>query len=254
MPLTKTTFVGIDLSGGLHPFTYAALDENCQLAVLASGEVGDVLRYLSEVPVVVAAVNAPPRPNQGLVRRKMQQDGIAPGHLRGADMRLAERKLRELGISISPTPCRPETCPAWMQSGFDLYSRLIEAGFVQFPTEKAPHQWLETHPHAAFTVLLGQLPLPKPTLEGRLQRQLVLHANDLGIRDPMDFFEEVTRHWLLKGVLPTGHIYSAEELDALVAALTAFQAVRKPGNVIGVGDKEEGRITLPVPSLKESYS
>jgi len=254
MPLTKTTFVGIDLSGGLHPFTYAALDENCQLVVLASGEMEDVLTYLNEVPVVVAAINAPPRPNKGLVRKKMEQQGVAPGHLRGADMRLAEKELREHGISISPTPCRLETCPAWIQSGFDLYSRLTDAGFEHFPTEKAPHQWLETHPHAAFTVLLGQLPLPKPTLEGRLQRQLVLHANDLGIRDPMAFFEEVTRHWLLKGVLPMGHIYSAEELDALVAALTAFQVVRNPGDVMGIGDKEEGRIALPVASLKESYS
>ena len=87
-----------------------------------------------------------------------------------------------------------------------------------------------------------------------MQRQLVLHANDLGIRDPMQFFEEITRHWLLKGVLPMGHIYSAEELDALVAALTAFRAVRKPANVMGIGDNEEGRITLPVASLNETYS
>ncbi|HEY5156630.1 MAG TPA: DUF429 domain-containing protein, partial [Anaerolineales bacterium] len=151
-------------------------------------------------------------------------------------------------------PCRPETCSGWMQSGFDLYSMLIEAGFEPFPTDKANHQWLETHPHAAFSALLGQLPLPKPTLEGRLQRQLVLHANDLGIKDPMGFFEEVTRHWLLKGVLPMGHIYNPEELDALVAALTAYQVVRNPKEVVGVGDKEEGQIILPVSHLNEIYS
>jgi len=251
---SKTTFVGIDLSGGRHPFTYAALDEDCQLIELASGEVEDVVAYLGDLHAVVAAVNAPPRPNKGLVRRKMEQQGLAPGHLRGADMRLAEQELREHGISISPTPCRPETCSAWMQSGFDLYSRLEMVGYKAFPAENATHQWLETHPHAAFSALLGQLPLPKPTLEGRLQRQLVLHANDLGIKDPMEFFEEVTRHWLLKGTLPMGHIYSAEELDALVAAFTAYLAVRKPGDVLGVGDRVEGQIILPVASLKETYS
>jgi len=254
MPLPKTTFIGIDLSGGSHPFTYAALDEGCRLVALASGEMGEVATFLGDLKSAVAAVNAPPRPNNGLVRRKMEQQGRAPGHLRGADMRLAELELRERGISISPTPCRQETCPAWMQSGFDLYSMLIEAGFEPFPTDQASHQWLETHPHAAFCALLGQLPLPKPTLEGRLQRQLVLHANDLGIKDPMRFFEEVTRHWLLKGVLPVGHIYRPEELDALVAALTAYQAVRNPKNVVGVGDKEEGQIILPVSYLNETYS
>ena len=254
MLLPKTTFIGIDLSGGRHPFTFAALDEDRQLVALASGEVGDVVAFLRNLKSAVAAVNAPPRPNKGLVRRKMEQQGLAPGHLRGADMRLVEHELRARGISISPTPCRQESCSAWMQSGFDLFSILNEAGFEPFPNDKASHQWLETHPHAAFCALLGQLPLPKPTLEGRLQRQLVLHANDLGIKDPMGFFEEVTRHWLLKGVLPMGHIYSPEELDALVAALTAYQAVRNPKEVVGVGDKEEGQIILPVSYLNETYS
>ena len=253
MLISKTTFIGIDASGGRHPFTYAALDEDCQLVTLASGEVEDVITFLGDLQQAVVAINAPPCPNKGLVRRKMELEGLTPGHLRGADMRLAERELRGHGILISPTPSRLDTCAAWMQAGFDLYSRMNEAGFKAYPAENAPLQWLETHPHAAFCVLLGQLPLPKPTLEGRLQRQLILHANDLGINDPMGFFEEITRHWLIKGRLPMEHIYSAEELDALVAALTAYLAYRKPGGVVGVGDKEEGQIILPVAGLKESY-
>ena len=76
--------------------------------------------------------------------------------------------------------------------------------------------------------LLGQLPLPKPTLEGRLQRQLVLFEQDMGIKDPMEFFEEITRHRLLKGILPIECIYTSEELDALVAAFTAYLAVNQP--------------------------
>ena len=35
---SKTTYIGIDTSGGEHPFTYAALDDNCQLVAMASGE------------------------------------------------------------------------------------------------------------------------------------------------------------------------------------------------------------------------
>ncbi len=54
----------------------------------------------------------------------------------------------------------------------------------------------------------------------------------MGIKDPMEFFEEITRHRLLKGVLPEEFIYSAEELDAMVAAFTAYmvsQSTRRGG-------------------------
>jgi hypothetical protein len=157
-------------------------------------------------------------------------------------------------IRVSPTPSRAESCAAWIQAGFDFHKKLDEAGFVHHPSETVSHQWLETHPHAAFCTLLNQLPLPKPTLEGRLQRQLALHERVLVIKDPMDFFEEITMHKLLKGVLPMEFIYSAEELDALVAAYTAFLAVTQPGKVTQVGNGQEGQIVLPVPVLLDSYS
>jgi predicted nuclease with RNAse H fold len=254
MLFSKTTFIGIDPSGGRHPFTYAALDEDCQLVALAAGEVEEVLAFLGGQQATVVAINAPRSPNKGLVRKKLEEQSLTPGHLRGADMRLVEYELREHGISVSPTPSRPETCAAWMQMGFDFYLKLDGTGFKPFPSENATHQWLETHPHAAYCALLGQLPLPKPTLEGRLQRQLVLFEQDMGIKDPMEFFEEITRHRLLKGVLPIEFIYTAEELDALVAAFTAYLAVSQPGEVVWVGIKQEGQIVLPVSRLKEAYS
>jgi predicted RNase H-like nuclease len=141
-----------------------------------------------------------------------------------------------------------------VQTGFDFHRKLEGTGFAPYPTENSTHQWLETHPHAAYCALLGKLPLPKPTLEGRLQRQLVLYEQDMGIKDPMEFFEEITRHRLLKGVLPTEFIYTSEELDALVAAFTAYLATSKPGEVVWVGNKQEGQIVLPVSELKEVYS
>jgi len=254
MLFSKTTFIGIDLSGGRHPFTYAALDDDCRLVTLASGEMEEVLAFLGGQAATVAAVNAPRCPNKGLVRKKLEKQNLTPGHLRGADMRLAEYELRERGNSVSPTASRPETCAAWIQAGFDFYHKLDESGFKPYPSETATHQWLETHPHAAYCALLGQLPLPKPTLEGRLQRQLVLYEQDMGIKDPMEFFEEITRHRLLKGILPVEFIYTAEELDALAAAFTAYLAASQPGEVVWVGNKQEGQIVLPVPRLKESYS
>jgi hypothetical protein len=254
MLLPGTTFIGIDPSGGRHPLTYAALDEECQLIALGSGEIEEVLAFLGDQQATVVAVNAPHCPSKGLVRKVLEKQSLTAGHLRGTDLRMAEYELRGRGIFVSPTASRSELCSAWMQIGFEFFHKLEGMSFKPFPSNNATHQWLETHPHAAYSVLLGQLPLPKPTLEGRLQRQLALYEQDLGIKDPMEFFEEITRHRMLKGVLPTEFIYSAEELDAMVAAFTAYLAASQPDQVVWIGDKEEGQITLPVPVLKEAYS
>ena len=115
-------------------------------------------------------------------------------------------------------------------------------------------QWLETHPHAAFCTLLGQIPLPKPTLEGRLQRQIALYEQGIGIIDPMEFFEEITRHKLLHGTFPMELVYASEELDTLMAAYMAYCVVNCPQETMLIGNQQEGQIVLPVPSLKERYS
>ncbi len=247
-------YVGVDPTAGRHPFTFAALDQDRKLAALAAGNIEDVLAFIAEHQPVTVVVNAPPRPNHRLVRANLEKEHLAPGLLRGSDMRKAENELREHGISISPTPSRMDKCPAWMQMGFDLYRRLEEAGFNQYSSEHTGHQWLETHPQAAFSTLLGKLPLPKPTLEGRLQRQIALYEQGVGIKDPMEFFEEITRHKLLHGMLPVDLVYASEELDTLMAAFMAYCAVNCPQEMIMIGDQGEGQIALPVAHLKEKYS
>ena len=253
MFFSKTTYIGIDPSSGRHPFSYAAVDENCRLVAQTAGEIDDVVAFLGGQQATIVAINAPHYPNKGLVRKKMEAQNLTLGQLRGTDLRMAEYELHQRGISVSPTSSRSENCPAWVQMGFDFYRRLEGMGFKPYPSENASHQWLETQPHAAYCALLGQLPLPKPTLEGRLQRQLVLYEQDMGIKDPMEFFEEITRHRMLQGILPMELIYNAEELDAMVAAFTAFLAANHPGRVGWVGDKQEGQIALPVSGLKEAY-
>jgi hypothetical protein len=140
-----------------------------------------------------------------------------------------------------------------VQLGFSLYRELSKAGYRPFPSGKAECQWVETQPQAAFCVLLGQSPLPKPTLEGRLQRTLVLFERGLGIRDPMTFLEEVTRHRLLNGQLPTDLIPTFAQLDALAAAYTASLAINAPTTVTRVGNQQEGYIVLPAAELLASY-
>jgi hypothetical protein len=254
MLFTDMTFIGIDASGGRKPFTYAALDGDARLFALGEGEMEEVLAFLGGQRAACVAVNAPPRANQGIVKSSSQMQAFGGVHLpgRAVDMRLAEFQLRERGIAVAHTPAREDLCPAWMRLGFEFYHKLTGMGFKPYPAGDASHCWLETHPHAVFCVLIGKLPLAKMSLEGRLQRQLALYEAGLEIKDPMDFFEEITRHRILKGNLPLELIYAPEALDALSAAYTAYSAIQKPDALTGLGDPQEGMVYLPG-ELKEKY-
>jgi predicted RNase H-like nuclease len=139
-----------------------------------------------------------------------------------------------------------------MQTGFQLFRRLEAMGYERYPAA-ADKQVLEVYPHAAFTVMIEQAPLPKASLEGRLQRQLILYDRKLHLPDPMDFFEEITRHRLLRGILPTTELYSPEELDALLAAYVAWLVIHQPQEITCIGDPREGQIVLPCAALKPQY-
>lgn len=249
-----TLYVGVDPASGNKDFTYAALDESLNPVVLDDADMEDMLAFLDREGAVVVAINAPARVNCGLVKEKLEAESHKPGHaFRGIDIRLAEHELRERGIPVTGTPSREEYCPAWMRVGFTLYQKLSEIGFRSYGTDGANHQFLETHPYACFCVLTDGSLFPKPTLEGRLQRQLILNEKGLRITDAMNFFEEVTRFKLMRGILPTGTLYIPEQLDALVAAYTAWLAACRPNEVIRIGDIKEGQIILPVRELQEKY-
>ena len=255
MLFTDSVYVGIDPASGRKAFTYAALDRNLNLVTLADGEMEDLTAFLSAQRSAIVAINSPSHVNCGLVRNKLETESLTPGlhQIRGAELRLGEYELRAHGILVTGTPARAELCPAWMQAGFQLYAKLSKLGFKPLSKEGADYQWIETHPHACFCVLLDQNPLPKPTLEGRLQRHLILHERGLRIKDPMDFFEEITRFKLIKGILPTDPIYPAEILDVLAAAYTAWRASNQSDQTIKIGDEREGWIVLPVKELKPKY-
>lgn len=253
MLFTDSVYVGIDPAAGRKSFAYAALDRDLHLVTIADGEIDDLMAFLGAQQSAVVAIMAPSNVNQGLVRRKLESESLTPGmHIRGADLRMAEYDLRERGITVTGTPGRAESCPAWMQSGFELYKKLSKMGFAAYPQDGAAYQMLETHPHACFCTLLDQVPLSKPTLEGRLQRQLALHERRIRLKDPMDFFEEITRHKLLKGILPHDLLYTADVLDGIAAAYVAWLAAHHPEQVVCVGDPSEGQIILPG-HLKEKY-
>jgi len=250
-----TTFLGIDPTAGRRPFVYAALGEDLQLLALGQGEMEEVLAFVAGQHQAVVAVCAPRRPNQRVMERPEVRQQLSPPPKPGRwiNFRLAEYLLRQHKISSPKTPRLEKDCPNWMRMGFTLYRRLEGLGYESYPHENSQRQLLEVYPHASYATLLGVAPFPKDTLEGRLQRQLVLYEQKLGLPDPMRFFEEVTRHRLLRGILPEETLYKTGELDALVASYTAWKAILHPEQVTRLGHPEEGQIILPVAELKAKY-
>lgn len=239
----QPTFVGVDFSSSRAPCVWAAIDFQARLLALGAGEMDEALAFLGGLPRALVAVNAPPRPNLGLLREaRLTLEGVG----RALDMRLADYELRQRGIHAAATPARREFCPGWMQNAFEFYRRLEALGYQPESVEGAARRWLETQPAACFFQWAGSPPLPRSTLEGRLQRQLILVEEGLQLRDPMDFFEELTRHKLLKGILPLEQLYSSEQLDALAAAGLAWRAATRPAEILRLGDPAEGQLLLPL--------
>jgi hypothetical protein len=253
MLLTDTAFIGITPIPGNKSLAYAALDRELKLIALADGEMDDVTAFIAGLGSAVAAINMPAGVNFGLVHAITKSKKPTAYQIRRNDLRLAEHELREHGISITKTPASVEECPAWMQAGFELYRKLSKMGFQKYPDKDAAYLVLETNSHACHCVMAGQIPLGRLSLAGRMQRQLVLYEHGLGIKDPMDFFEEVTRYKISKGILPMELLYLPDQLDAMAAAYTAWLAVKKQESVFMIGDLKEGKIFLPERELKEKY-
>ncbi len=240
-------YIEIDPLTGPVPFSMACLDDERRLVALSQGPLAEMLAYAAGQVEAIVAIGAPPRPNQGLVTHQdtLPETEVFPVS-RQNNLRLAEQQLRLKGFQVPLTPSDPAHCQSWMKHGFELYAQLQAAGYAAYPGE-SPRCWIETQVNACFQALIGVPPFAAGTLEGRLQRQLVLRDQHLPVSDAMDFFEEVTRHKLLHGILPTEKIYSQNELNALMAAQVAWLAVRKPNRLQSFGDPAEGEVFLPLP-------
>jgi len=256
MLLTQTTYIGIDPTAGQKPFTYAALDESLKLLAMGQGEMNEVLAFLGGQRAAFACVCSPSHPANGVLERPeiRQQLNPPPRPGRWQGFRLSEYQMRQHNIHCPKTGSDPANSPNWIGTGFKLYQRMESIGYRAYPQEDTELQWLESYPHAAYTALLEVLPFAKDTFEGRIQRQLILYENKLRLSDPMVVFEEITRHRLLQGILPTEDLYATAELDALVAAYTAWLVANHPERTSSLGHPDEGLIILPVSELKKRYT
>ena len=255
----RSVYIGIDLAPlpgrSTRSFTLMTLDSTLRLQAAIQCNQAAAQEYLAKQTDAFVAIASPRRPGMGLMQqadfRRRLTPPPAPG--RWKNYRVAEYLLRQHNLPIPAAPASIEKAPAWMRDGFELYTWLAAAGYQDYPHPESPRQLLEAQPHAAYSALLEHQPFARGTLEGRLQRQLILTTLRLRIPDPMVFFEEVTRHKLLHGNLPLQTVYTPTELDALAAAYTAFLAANFPERTCRLGEPEEGQIVLPVTALQETY-
>jgi hypothetical protein len=243
-----TVFMGIDISTGARPLTFVAVDTELKPLAIGEGDLPDALAYAAgQQAGVMVAINAPARPNNGRMADSSVRASLSPAPERGKwkTLRQAEFELIGQGVEVPQTPSSSERSLPWMKRGFTLVSRLEQFNYRPYPAEDSTRQWLEVQSDAAFWSLVGAAPLPAGTLEGRLQRQLALADLDLPVPDAMEFFEEITRFRLLKGSLPMNYVLSQAEINAWLAAFTAWQAVNQPEALRRFGVPEEGVIYLP---------
>lgn len=257
---TDAAFIGIALPAGAGSGLahFAALDRNLRVTAQRAGPLDDALTFSLTFPSAFVAVSTPQAPNLGLmgVPEWRQRFGLPPNSRRWIRFRVCEYELRQRGLLFhGNTPGGPEASPPWIRASFQCCDHLRAEGFAPYRRvgEHSPRQLLEAHPFASCAVLLGHPPFRKTTLEGRLQRQLLLYREGVDVPDAMEVFEEITRHHLLSGQLRLDGLLTPEQLGALTVAYTAFLAALQPNRIVLVGDPVEGQIVLPTGELKDRY-
>jgi len=251
---SNRVFAGVDFSAGKTRLTVARLTPHLDIRSLTQQtpeEAAEDLASWAEVSVALAG------PLRACRTEAADNSPIGEALRTGKRKRIraAEAEHARRGIPVRKTPALESAAPAWMRSSFRLAGELAARGFSEGPAgRESPRAVLETHPAACAAVLLGRLPFGRETLEGRIQRQLALLRERVSLPDPMDALEELTAHHLLSGRLALDGIRRPDELDAILAAYTAWRAWSAPDAVTWLGDDAEGWICLPVKELMDKYS
>jgi hypothetical protein len=250
-------FVGVGPTAGKRPIHYAIVDRDLKAQALEATDLEGMLAFIAGLESPVVAISSPQGPNKGQMKRPevRRRFNLRPDDKTWTNWRVCEYELRRRNIRMYNTPSRKRDAPKWIQNGYELYNRLDEMGFelIQPQNPVQPRSMLEVLPHACFSVLLERRPFIKNTLEGRLQRQLVLHLEGVSVPNPMEIMEDISQHHFLSGYLPIEALHTPEELDTLVAAYTAYLAVGNPERLSHVGDPKEGQISLPTADLRDFY-
>ncbi len=250
---SNRVFAGVDLSTSRRGLTVALLSPRLDVLSVELKSLTDAVAELSARPEIAVALGSPL--HRCAANTEPDPPAEDPQHRSAARRtRAADADLSRRGIPVRRAPICESDAPAWMRCGFDLARQLAACGFTEGKDAGAEARFLlEVHPTACASVLLGRLPYGRGTLEGRIQRQLALLRERVALPDPMDALEELTAHHILSGRMELRGIYEAGELDALLAAFTAWRAHAHPDSVAWLGDDADGWMCLPFRELLDRY-
>ncbi|MGD8455974.1 MAG: DUF429 domain-containing protein [Anaerolineales bacterium] len=243
----QTRFMGIAPSIQGESLAFAVIDEHLHPLFVSIDNLERALASAAEQQPKTVGVGAPPNLNHRIVADpdKRADLGLPVKRGRPMDCRVAEYKILLQGVDIYRTPSQMAKAKDWMLTGFKIYTGLKELGFSPYEEKTEKNRWVETPPETCFWLWLQGNLMDADSLEGRIQRQLSLYALGMDIPDPMNFFEEITRYRLLKGILVEEGLYSSAELNAIASAYVAWAVVQRPNEVSFVGDEGEGQIVIP---------
>lgn len=237
-------FIGVDVSAGKRPYTTAVLDLSGNLLALETCSMDGIIKFTGGYQIVKIAVNSP---------RELKTNRIPDTHF---DL-ISENDLQEastLEYQVSVNLRKAGYRRISTLNGITIPSARLKNGQRLFDCLEGQNSILEggiivVNAHACYTMLLGRNPLMRSSTEGRIQRQLALILNGIRLKDPMDYFEEITKFRLLQGLLPEKMLYSSRQLDALVSAFTARLEYMEPLSVHHFGDGSGG--TIHCPAMKQ---
>jgi len=250
-----TAFIGIDPTNGMRSMTCAVLTSDLRVQTLTTAPAEVLLHdILAQAESAICGINGPSGPNRALLTEPAYRErvGLDPARTNYSNYRVCEYELRRRGIFVSYTPPGEDRVPAAVQDVWQVYERLRGMGYTGIGRPGSRHLF-ETNAQAIYTVLINGHPYSKTSLEGQLQRQLILHEQGIRIPDPIYTLQEWTRHRLLTGTVNMQDVLSPGQLDALAAAYTAYVIANDPERIVEVGDESEGQIVLPVARLAEAY-
>ena len=249
MLFTPVTYIGIDPSRGKRTISYAAINQDLEPVGQGKGSVAEVVAFVSGQQQTVVGVIGPSSLSLNILGNAERRTALLIPLTRGrpGDLRVAEYLLKQRSLPVYKTPSDGEKVPGWMQTSIELHTKLAQLGFAD--PDDAPETErivVELVPEICFRAWIDGEILPSGGLFGRLQRQLTLYNLGLNIPDPMEFFEEITRHRVLHGQVPEDRIWSTTQVQVFAAAYLAWLVKNKSDQVGRIGTSDEGFITVPV--------
>jgi len=214
-----STYIGIDISSGRgHPMAFAMIDQDKVIRLLGRGEFEDAFAFLAGQSEGLLVINDP------MLGETLRLQSIGDHNHSAHQTMGIPRSLYESMLTDTYTQRQKRLRKQLIQA-------LGELEYIPFPAQHFPKQFAVHHSEAFFLNVLNREPISQKSLEGRIQRQVALALAGLHVPNAMRYYQEITRHKLLTGQLPTNMVYTIGELHALTCALTAWLLEYQPDNV-----------------------